>query len=53
MPGIRRIAATLVHAGEISVTQRGVAVDPATAHGPIRFRLPRPDELKPPGATSA
>ena len=44
MPGVRRVAAALVRAGEIAVTQRGVAVDPATARGPIRLRLapPRP-----------
>lgn len=36
----RRAAGRLVAAGLVEVTQRGVAVDPATARGPIRIRRP-------------
>jgi hypothetical protein len=40
MPHVRAAAAKLAAAGRIEVTQRGVVVDPHTAHGPIRLRLP-------------
>lgn len=39
MPEVRRVAAGLATAGRLSVTQKGRAVDPATARGPIRLRL--------------
>lgn len=39
MPRVRDVAAGLAAAGRLAATQRGVAVDPATARGPIRLRL--------------
>jgi hypothetical protein len=36
MPEVRRVAAAL----PLCATQRGVAVDPVTARGPIRLGLP-------------
>jgi hypothetical protein len=40
MPDVRRVAATL----PLVATQKGAAVDPRTARGPIRLRLaPGPD----------
>lgn len=42
MPQSRRVAARLVAAGRIEMTQRGRIVAPATARGPVRLRLPRP-----------
>ena len=39
MPEVRRTAASLATAGRLRVTQKGRAVDPATARGPIRLRL--------------
>lgn len=41
MPVIRAIGADLAASGEIQVTQKGNVVDPRTAKGPIRFKLPR------------
>lgn len=40
MPSIRAEAARLAKAGHITVTQKGVAVDPTKARGPIRLGLP-------------
>lgn len=40
MPGVRRVAAAMQAAGEISVTQRGHAADLAAARGPVRLSLP-------------
>ncbi|MBV8992084.1 MAG: DUF3253 domain-containing protein [Solirubrobacterales bacterium] len=41
MPEIRRVAAALAGEGAIEVTQGGLPVDPASAHGPVRLRLVR------------
>jgi hypothetical protein len=41
MPRARAAAARLVDAGVVEVTQRGRAVDPASARGPIRIRRRR------------
>jgi hypothetical protein len=40
MPAVRAAAAALAAEGAIRVTQRGVAVDAATARGPIRLAAP-------------
>lgn len=40
MPAVRAEAARLAAAGRLAVTQRGAAVDPLTARGPIRLGLP-------------
>ena len=40
MPGVRAEAARLAAEGRITVTQRGHAVDPETARGPMRLGLP-------------
>ncbi|MFM2398421.1 MAG: hypothetical protein RL341_578 [Pseudomonadota bacterium] len=40
VPHVRTVAAQLVRAGTLEVTQRGEPVDPAAARGPIRLRLP-------------
>jgi hypothetical protein len=40
MPVVREAAAQLVAEGELEVTQRGRVVDPGSARGPIRLRLP-------------
>ena len=40
MPDIRRVAQTLAEAGDIAVTQKGLAVDAVAARGPIRLGLP-------------
>ena len=40
MPEVRRVAAELASDGRLSVIQRGRAVDPRTARGPIRLGLP-------------
>jgi hypothetical protein len=40
MPLSRRVAARLVAAGRIEMTQRGRVVAPAMARGPVRLRLP-------------
>ncbi len=37
----RRAARRLVNAGRLEMLQRGQVVDPSTASGPIRLRLPR------------
>ncbi len=39
MPEVRAVAAALADAGRIVVTQKGTAVDPRTARGPIRLAL--------------
>ena len=41
MEPARAAARRLVDAGRVQVTQRGRVVDPSTATGPIRIRLPR------------
>lgn len=38
MEPARRAARRLVDAGEVEITQKGRAVDPSTAKGPIRIR---------------
>ena len=40
MEPARRVAARLVEAGEVEMTQQGQVVDPATARGPVRLRRP-------------
>ena len=40
MQPVRDAAAGMVARGELEVTQRGVAVDPASSRGPIRLRRP-------------
>ena len=40
MPGVRRVAASLVQAGSLRVTQQGDDVDPLAARGPIRLGRP-------------
>ncbi|QDU54755.1 DUF3253 domain-containing protein [Aeoliella mucimassa] len=40
MDDIRQLAAEMSVAGELVVTQRGQVVDPLSAKGPIRLRLP-------------
>jgi hypothetical protein len=40
MDPARRVAARLVEAGEVEMTQRGEVVDPARAKGPVRLRRP-------------
>ena len=40
MEDVRSAARTLVAQGRLEVTQRGEVVEPATARGPIRLRLP-------------
>jgi hypothetical protein len=37
MPAVREVAAELAEAGRIVVTQKGRAVDPRTARGPVRL----------------
>ncbi|MEM1309867.1 MAG: DUF3253 domain-containing protein [Cyanobacteria bacterium P01_H01_bin.153] len=39
MPQVRAVGATLAQAGKIVVTQKGEAVNPTEAQGPIRYRL--------------
>ncbi len=41
MPAARAAAGRLAASGEVEVTQRGEAVDVATARGPVRIRRPR------------
>lgn len=41
MPRVRAVAAELATAGEIVVTQKGEAVDIASAKGPVRLGTPR------------
>ncbi|MZE74965.1 DUF3253 domain-containing protein [Streptomyces sp. SID5789] len=41
MEPARRAARRLAEAGEVTVTQRGRKVDPATARGPVRIRRAR------------
>jgi hypothetical protein len=40
MDPARRVAARLVEAGEVEMTQGGEVVDPGTAKGPVRLRRP-------------
>jgi hypothetical protein len=44
MPSIREVAARMMAAGLIEITQRGEVVDPATARGPVRLSLVQKDE---------
>ncbi len=39
MEDARRAARRLMHEGRVEITQKGRAVDPSTAKGPIRIRL--------------
>ncbi|WP_342022463.1 DUF3253 domain-containing protein [Arthrobacter citreus] len=41
MEPARQAAARLMERGDVEITQRGEVIDPATARGPIRIRLPR------------
>ncbi len=41
MPLVRDAAAAMVARGELEVTQRGRVVEPQSARGPIRLRLPQ------------
>lgn len=41
MEPVRRAARRLVDRGQVQITQHGSVVDPSTAKGPIRIRLPR------------
>ena len=41
MDATRDVAARLAREGRIEVTQQGQPIDPASAHGPVRLRLPR------------
>lgn len=40
MEPVREAARAMVARGELEVTQRGQVVDPVSARGPIRLRLP-------------
>ena len=40
MPLVREVANELCQDGQIEICQKGIAVDPAIAKGPIRLRLP-------------
>ena len=40
MTDVRRVAAAMVREGRIGMTQRGLAVDPETARGPVRLGPP-------------
>ncbi|WP_424188363.1 DUF3253 domain-containing protein [Actinokineospora sp. G85] len=40
MDPVRAVAADLAARGELEVTQGGSPVDPARAHGPVRYRKP-------------
>lgn len=46
MPAVRAAAARLEARGRVWVTQGGARVDPATAKGPIRLRLPPAEAQK-------
>ncbi|MBC7630612.1 DUF2256 and DUF3253 domain-containing protein [Aeromicrobium sp.] len=41
MEPVRQAARRLVAQGRVEITQQGHVVDPSTAKGPIRIRLPR------------
>jgi hypothetical protein len=41
MEPVRQAARRLVARGEVEITQKGTVIDPSTAKGPIRIRLPR------------
>lgn len=41
MEPVRMAARRMVARGEAEITQKGSVVDPSTAKGPIRVRLPR------------
>jgi hypothetical protein len=41
MEPVRRAGRRLAMRGELEFTQGGRVVDPATARGPVRLRLPR------------
>lgn len=40
MPAVRAAAAVLARDGRVAILQKGVAVDPGAARGPIRLGLP-------------
>lgn len=40
MPAVHAVACDLAARGEVTVTQSGRAVDPASARGPIRLGVP-------------
>ncbi len=40
MDDVRRVAQGMVESGRLEVTQRGKVVDPRTARGPVRLRVP-------------
>ncbi len=46
MPLVREAAAAMVARGELEVTQRGRVVEPGSARGAIRLRLPAPDRVR-------
>ena len=46
MPLVRSAARTMVDRGELEVTQRGEVVDPDSARGAIRLRLPSTAEFR-------
>jgi hypothetical protein len=41
MEPVRQAARRLMARGEVEITQKGTVIDPSTAKGPIRIRLPR------------
>jgi hypothetical protein len=41
MPEVRQVAAELVRAGRLRVTQQGDDVDALSAHGPVRLGRPK------------
>jgi hypothetical protein len=43
MEPVRQAARRLMDRGAVEITQHGEVIDPATARGPIRIRLPRRD----------
>ena len=43
MPKVSATAIRLVNEDKLRCTQRGNEVDPATARGPLRFSLPKPE----------
>jgi len=45
MTAVRDAGRILADEGLIEVTQKGQRVDPETARGPIRYRLPCPSEM--------
>ena len=41
MPQVRKVANEMAEQGQIEICQRGTVVDPTTAKGPIRLRIPK------------